>query len=180
VKKTGAKFIVSDWGNNVDSGIGLSYRPARKHWFAGRYDNPMPEPTIFRQSGTMNLATDELNHSFFSFCIFDDLFQKGGKRRGETSRMSLPSQLERTPHFGSWGLLRVHLLLCPSKIFRHGNKILPFPCNGIFSLILLCIYKLPGNGIGLLSIPQMFYTEFWHGLALVINIPKCKEQRHYL
>jgi hypothetical protein len=27
VKKTGAKFIVSDWGNNVDPGIGLSYCP---------------------------------------------------------------------------------------------------------------------------------------------------------
>ncbi len=37
-----AKFIVSDWGNKVDSGIGLSYRPATLHRLAGRYDNPMP------------------------------------------------------------------------------------------------------------------------------------------
>ena len=29
----------------------------------------------------------------------------------------------------------------------------------------------------LIPIPQRFYTEFWHGLALVINITKCKEQR---
>ena len=26
-------------------------------------------------------------------------------------------------------------------------------------------------------IPQRSHTEFWHGLALVINITKCKEQR---
>ncbi len=29
------KFIVR-WGDKVDSGIGLSYRPARLHWLAGR------------------------------------------------------------------------------------------------------------------------------------------------
>ncbi len=34
-----AKFIVPDWTDKVDSGIGLSYRPARLH--IGRYDNPM-------------------------------------------------------------------------------------------------------------------------------------------
>jgi hypothetical protein len=28
-KKPEAKFIVPDWGNQVDSDIGLSYRPAR-------------------------------------------------------------------------------------------------------------------------------------------------------
>ncbi len=34
-----AKFIVPDWGggDKVDSGIGLSYRPARLHRLAGRY-----------------------------------------------------------------------------------------------------------------------------------------------
>ncbi len=39
-----AKFIVPDWGDKVDSGIGLSFRPAtaRLHWLAGRYDNPFP------------------------------------------------------------------------------------------------------------------------------------------
>jgi hypothetical protein len=33
-----AKFIVSDWGDKVDSGRGLSYRPARLHigWQAGK------------------------------------------------------------------------------------------------------------------------------------------------
>jgi hypothetical protein len=34
----------------------------------------------------------------------------------------LPSQLERTLQLGWCGLHRVHLLLCPSKIFEHGNK----------------------------------------------------------
>jgi hypothetical protein len=37
-----AQFLVLDLGNKVDSGIGLSYRPARLHRLAGRYDNPMP------------------------------------------------------------------------------------------------------------------------------------------
>ncbi len=41
-----AKFIVPDWGDKVDSGIGLSYRPAGLHRLTGRYDYPMPESTI--------------------------------------------------------------------------------------------------------------------------------------
>ncbi len=31
-----AKFIIPDWGDKVDSGIGLSYRPARLHTQAGQ------------------------------------------------------------------------------------------------------------------------------------------------
>jgi hypothetical protein len=41
-----AKFLVPDWGDIVDSGIELSYRPARLHRMAGRYDNPTPQSTI--------------------------------------------------------------------------------------------------------------------------------------
>ncbi len=41
-----AKFIVPDRRDKVDSGIALSYRPARLYWLAGRYDNPMPETTL--------------------------------------------------------------------------------------------------------------------------------------
>jgi hypothetical protein len=37
-----AQFIVPDWGNKVDYGIGLSYRPVRLHTLAVRYDYPMP------------------------------------------------------------------------------------------------------------------------------------------
>jgi hypothetical protein len=42
-----AKFLVPDWGEIVDSGIGLSYRQARLHVLAGRYDNL----TIFPSKG---------------------------------------------------------------------------------------------------------------------------------
>jgi hypothetical protein len=40
-----AEFIDSDWGDKVNSGIGLSHQPARLHELVGRYDNPMPELT---------------------------------------------------------------------------------------------------------------------------------------
>ncbi len=49
--KTAAKFIVPDWGVKVDFGIRFSYRPARLHWLAGRYDNPMPASPIFPFQG---------------------------------------------------------------------------------------------------------------------------------
>ncbi len=35
-----AECIDPDWGDKVDSDIGLSYRLARLHGLAGRYDNP--------------------------------------------------------------------------------------------------------------------------------------------
>ncbi len=44
-KKQVAKFIVNDWGDKVNSGVGLSYRPARLHRLVGRFDNRMPEST---------------------------------------------------------------------------------------------------------------------------------------
>jgi hypothetical protein len=42
----------------VDSGIGLSYRPASLCSLADRYDNPMPESTLSPKSETMKLATE--------------------------------------------------------------------------------------------------------------------------
>ncbi len=48
--------IVSDWGDKVYAGIGLSYWSGRLNRLAGRYNNPMPKLTISPQSGTMNLA----------------------------------------------------------------------------------------------------------------------------
>ncbi len=33
-------------GEKVNSGMGLTYCPARLHGLAGRYENPMPESTI--------------------------------------------------------------------------------------------------------------------------------------
>ncbi len=55
--KPEAKFVVPDLGDIVGSGIGLSYRPARLHRQAGRYDNPMPESIISPQLWTKNLAS---------------------------------------------------------------------------------------------------------------------------
>jgi hypothetical protein len=57
-----AEFIVPHWGDKVDSGIGFfdSYRPARLHRLSGRYDNLMPESTIFPTQGLgirLQLAT---------------------------------------------------------------------------------------------------------------------------
>ncbi len=46
-----AKFVVPDWGDKVDSDIGLSYRPASLCSVAGRYDNTMPESTISPSQG---------------------------------------------------------------------------------------------------------------------------------
>ncbi len=37
---------IPDWGDIVNSGIGLSNETAKLHWLAGRYDNHMPESTI--------------------------------------------------------------------------------------------------------------------------------------
>jgi hypothetical protein len=54
-----AEFIVPDWGDKVNYAIGLSYRPARLHRLAGRYDNPMPELTISPSQRTMNSASDD-------------------------------------------------------------------------------------------------------------------------
>ncbi len=36
-----AEFIVPDWGDTVDPGIGLSYRPIMLHRLSGRNDNPI-------------------------------------------------------------------------------------------------------------------------------------------
>jgi hypothetical protein len=46
-----AKFLVPDWGYIVDSGIGLSYNPARLHRMAGLFDNPKQESTISSSRG---------------------------------------------------------------------------------------------------------------------------------
>jgi hypothetical protein len=52
-----AKFIVHDWGDKVDSVIGLLYRPARLHRLKGQYKNPLLESTTSPQSGTKILAS---------------------------------------------------------------------------------------------------------------------------
>jgi hypothetical protein len=51
------KFVDPNWGDKVNSGMGLSYRPARLHGLAGRYNNPMPEFALSPSHGSMNSAT---------------------------------------------------------------------------------------------------------------------------
>ncbi len=48
-EKFEVKFLVL--GEIVDSGIGLSYRPAGLHRLAGRYNNPMPVSTLSPNQG---------------------------------------------------------------------------------------------------------------------------------
>ncbi len=52
-----AKFLIPDWGDIVDSALGLSYRPAILCSLTGRYDNPMPEGRLYPPPGTKNLST---------------------------------------------------------------------------------------------------------------------------
>ncbi len=56
-----AKFIVLDFGDKVDSGIGLLYRHARLHRQAGRYDNlcrsQQYPPFIDYEFGQRTIAT---------------------------------------------------------------------------------------------------------------------------
>ena len=51
IPSSAAKIIVLDWGDKVNSGIGLSYRPATLLRLAGRFDNPLPESTISPSQG---------------------------------------------------------------------------------------------------------------------------------
>jgi hypothetical protein len=48
-----ALFIVPGWGDKVDNGIKLSYRPVKLHAYrlTGRYDNPMPYSTFSPSKG---------------------------------------------------------------------------------------------------------------------------------
>ncbi len=55
-------------------------------------------------------------HFFSIWILIEDVVWKG---RGETARMSLPSQLERTPQLGSWWLHKVHLLCCVQARFSY-------------------------------------------------------------
>ncbi len=60
--------ILSPWlGDIVDSGIGLSCRPASLCSLADRYDNPMPESTISPRQGLRVWLLDS-DKFFFSIC----------------------------------------------------------------------------------------------------------------
>jgi hypothetical protein len=70
-----AKFIVSDWGDKVNSGIGLSYRPARLYIGWRTVQQTYAGVNYILQSGTMNLATgatstgNKLAHAWFCLII---------------------------------------------------------------------------------------------------------------
>ncbi len=66
-----AKFIVPDWGDKVDSGIGLSYLPTRLHRLAGRYTTPYAGVKYSPYSGTMNLATGYLIPQLYGLYVCD-------------------------------------------------------------------------------------------------------------
>ncbi len=99
-----AKFLVSDWADIVDYATGLSYWPTRLHWLAGRYDNPMPESTIFPQSGTRNSASGQ---NIFCCMAFDNAYQP-------TEQMYFVCRLYPSPpnrHCSVWLLPVISLLL---------------------------------------------------------------------
>jgi hypothetical protein len=53
-----AKFSVPDWGELVESGIGLSYRLANLCMPGGPVQQPYARVDYIPQSATKNLATD--------------------------------------------------------------------------------------------------------------------------
>jgi hypothetical protein len=96
--------------------------------------------------------------------------QRRDGERGNSENVSALSAGENTKTLLVMVTYRIHLLVCPSKIFRHENKnmhtlFLFMVCSALFNYVFkalnlcfkeICIIKneLPGNGIWLLSIPQ--------------------------
>jgi hypothetical protein len=51
-----AKFTVPDWGDKVNSGVGLSYQPARLHRLQAGIQQPYAGVSYIAQTRTMNLT----------------------------------------------------------------------------------------------------------------------------
>ncbi len=91
---------------------------------------------------------------------------------------------------GSWGkACPLSLIPVPVLGSARGGGGGPSPTAPTSGQLVICLVlahnninkyvaeiQLHGNGIWLLSVLQRFYTEFWHGLALVINITPWKAQ----
>ncbi len=101
-----AEFIDPDWGDKVNSGMGLSYWPARLHWPAGRYNNPMPELTLSPSHGSINSATVQQPYARV------DYIAPSGTKNLATALSFPPLDYPRrreqkvashTDHDGSWG-----------------------------------------------------------------------------
>jgi len=78
--------ILIPWlGDKVDSGIGLSYRPARLHRLrlAGWYDNPMPESTLSPSQGLrIWLLVAGFDRPLTYILPYFQLYPLGGAERG--------------------------------------------------------------------------------------------------
>ncbi len=88
--------IPSPWiGDIVNSGKGLSYRPASLGSLVGWYDNPMPESTLSPQSGTMNLVNLAAAIAADENIIFcQQVYQPEQIFKGSNSRENLPYNLQ--------------------------------------------------------------------------------------
>ncbi len=62
-----AKFSVSDWGDIVDSGIGVTYWPASLYSLEGPVRRPYASVEYISLSRTKNLAT-----GLSTYCICDE------------------------------------------------------------------------------------------------------------
>jgi hypothetical protein len=73
-----SEFIDHWLGDTVNAGIGLSYRHARLHKLAGRYDNPkMPEMTLFLKSETYEFGYRKPNLEVISEYLNNDRRPQG-------------------------------------------------------------------------------------------------------
>jgi hypothetical protein len=84
----GSRVSSPDWGDKVNSRIGLSYQPVSLHRLEGGNDNPMPESTLSPQSETMSMATACPHHSvirpsavWLATCALTSFCVRGGERR---------------------------------------------------------------------------------------------------
>jgi hypothetical protein len=73
-----AKFLVPDWWVIVDSGIGLSYRPARLHR-RKPVQQPYARVDYISQSGTKNLAS--------GFVLSSSSIAKNSRKFGRVTQM---------------------------------------------------------------------------------------------
>jgi len=64
VSSTVAEFIDSDWGDKINSGIGLSYRPASHTWAGGAVRQPYAKVDFIPQSWIYEFGYRPVNPKF--------------------------------------------------------------------------------------------------------------------
>ncbi len=77
MKDLEANFLVPDWGAIADSGVGLSYRPARLHRLPGQYQNPMTESAISQSQGLKEIYNlrGSCRFRFFTVVLSPDQYR---------------------------------------------------------------------------------------------------------